>query len=419
MNSDSGPGTGPLAVRELSDQARATILQRLDAIAPEVLSGVDRTARIAVTDAGAEIITIFVVMNNGHVSLASPKPAEDQTVGISTSIGTAIALGDGSELLEDAYAAGTLTVERARPEDFRLAPLLETLFEALIETGVLDPAERPAMPLAARPLRQSGFADVEGSGNIAALLSYLDASAEDLADVKERMRAMLAARPGDRVLDVGCGAGHEAVSLAARGAVAVGADLSTDMVLAARNRAATEKKQWVAFAQADCHALPFAAGAFDGCRIERVLQHIESPERVLAECRRVIRPGGGIVIFEPDWESLTFDSAETAISATITGVNAMAHRHPAAGKELASLLVHAGFSDARIETTTAVWLSIEEMDRALSVSSTVRRAVRAGAISPSDGRTWITEQRQRSDRGCFRATLDRGTAWVPIGRCGG
>lgn len=417
MNSDSGPGTGPLAARELSDQARATILQRLDAIAPEVLSGVDRTARIAVTDAGGEVITIFVAMNNGHVNFASPKPAEDQTVGISTSIGTAIALGDGSELLEDAYAAGTLTVERARPEDFRLAPLLETLFEALIDAGVLDPADGPAMPLATRPLRQSGFADVEGSGNIAALLSYLDVSAEDLADVKERMRTMLAARPGDRVLDVGCGAGHEAVNLAARGVVAVGADLSMDMVLAARSRAAAEK-QWVAVAQADCHALPFAAGAFDGCRIERVLQHIESPERVLAECRRVIRPGGGIVIFEPDWESLTFDSAQTAISAAITSVNAMAHRHPAAGKELASLLADAGFSPARFETTTAGWLSIEEMDRSLSVSTAVRRAVKAGAISPSDGQAWITDQRQRSGRGCFRATLDRGIAWVPIGRCG-
>ena len=96
------------------------------------------------------------------------------------------------------------------------------------------------------------------------------------------------------VLDVGCGPG---LDLAALDRDAVGVDPSRTMCRRARGRAG-------AVAQASGDALPFAEGSFGACRADRVLQHVQAPEAVLAEMARVTRCGGKVAIAEPDQESL-------------------------------------------------------------------------------------------------------------------
>ena len=54
----------------------------------------------------------------------------------------------------------------------------------------------------------------------------------------------------------------------------------------------------------DALALPFADGAFDACRADRVVQHLDDPLAAIAEVVRVTRPGGRIVLADPDQESL-------------------------------------------------------------------------------------------------------------------
>jgi SAM-dependent methyltransferase len=50
---------------------------------------------------------------------------------------------------------------------------------------------------------------------------------------------------------------------------------------------------------ADAHRLPFAAAGFDGIVLQSVIEHVEDPARVLAEARRVVRPGGRIYVEAP------------------------------------------------------------------------------------------------------------------------
>lgn len=99
---------------------------------------------------------------------------------------------------------------------------------------------------------------------------------------------------GKAVLDVGCGAGVEVVRFARGGARTVGVDASgqavglTERNLSLRGLAAS-------LAVADGEALPFPADAFDFVFAHGVVQYAADDARVVAECRRVLKPGGTVI----------------------------------------------------------------------------------------------------------------------------
>jgi SAM-dependent methyltransferase len=114
-----------------------------------------------------------------------------------------------------------------------------------------------------------------------------------IAAYKRRARERLA--EADPILDVGCGPGEDAAGLGLDRSI--GVDQSRTMCAAARGRG-------VRVVRADGHALPFADGTFGGVRADRVVQHLAEPERALDELVRVTRPGGQVVVVDPDQETL-------------------------------------------------------------------------------------------------------------------
>jgi SAM-dependent methyltransferase len=105
--------------------------------------------------------------------------------------------------------------------------------------------------------------------------------------------------PPGRVLDLGCGIGHSYLELAPRQTVGVDADPS---VLAGQDRETCA---------ADMRALPFGGGEFEAVICVQAIEHVPDPERVLAEVRRVVIPGGRAVFVTPN--RLTFGRPDEII----------------------------------------------------------------------------------------------------------
>ena len=92
-----------------------------------------------------------------------------------------------------------------------------------------------------------------------------------------------------RVLDVGCGAGFLSNYLAAQGEAVTGIDTSADALAVAHEHDSSGR---VRYFEADALSLPFEDRCFDAVCAMDFLEHVETPERAIAEASRVLIPGG-------------------------------------------------------------------------------------------------------------------------------
>ena len=95
-------------------------------------------------------------------------------------------------------------------------------------------------------------------------------------------------QPGEHILDLGCGNGQLTEQLASTGARVEGVDASPSMVAATRARG-------IHVTEASAEALPYADGVFDAVFSNAALHWVRNQDAMLAQVRRVLRPGGRFV----------------------------------------------------------------------------------------------------------------------------
>ncbi|MBI3050548.1 MAG: methyltransferase domain-containing protein [Acidobacteria bacterium] len=118
----------------------------------------------------------------------------------------------------------------------------------------------------------------------------------------EFLAETLRPRPGNRILDVGCGEGLAEVHIGRLHVSQLrlfGIDLVIERVMIARGEAAAHNQR-VGFATADACSLPFRDDVFDSTFCVAVLQHIGDVDAAVREFARVTMPGGRVLAVEPD-----------------------------------------------------------------------------------------------------------------------
>jgi ubiquinone/menaquinone biosynthesis C-methylase UbiE len=118
---------------------------------------------------------------------------------------------------------------------------------------------------------------------------------ETTADIVDRFIGFAGLRPGDRVLDLGCGSGIFAAGIAQRGMKVVGVDLSHRLLVRGK-----QNGYGADFVAGDAEHLPFPDGTFAGVLLSGIIHHLPNPQLMAQETYRVLRPQGRFMAFDPN-----------------------------------------------------------------------------------------------------------------------
>ena len=224
-------------------------------------------------------------------------------------------------------------------------------------------------------------------------------------------------RPGDRLLDVGCGPGNVTVDLAA--AVAPGrttaVDASPEALDKARALIAERGLSTVDLAVADVHALDLADDTFDVVHAHQVLQHVGDPVRALTEMRRVCRPGGLVAARDGDYAAMTWWPVTPAWDSWLALYREVARRNggePDAGRRLLGWARAAGFTD--ITCTATAWCYATPEDRAWWGGQWAERVLKSAFATHAIEHGLATRSDLEAMSDGFRAWARHDDAWFAI-----
>ncbi len=253
------------------------------------------------------------------------------------------------------------------------------------------------------------WTNIDHSKNRNEYVSFLDNinTLAAITNYKQRTFDLLDIKANQYLLDVGAGTGQDAIYLAQlvgpNGKV-IALDKSATMIAEAKRHSPNNNLP-IECMTGNAHSLSFDDNYFDGCRADRVFQHLENTELALSEMIRVAKPGANIVISEPDWQTLVIDSSLSDETDIILSTICTMIRNAHIGRQLLGMFKRAGLADISISTATLMLNDFASAALFFQLDYGIQLAESSGALSAKLSKQWLKEQRLKSEQQQFFASL--------------
>ena len=261
----------------------------------------------------------------------------------------------------------------------------------------------------------AGFRDVDTSGDTTAYTRCLDLLSDIpfFKEIKEESFRIIADTKPERVLDAGCGAGTDLATLASilpPASRVAGLDASAALLATAAERTTAHRDQCLLL-RGDLTRIPCRDGTFSCSRIDRVLQHIPDPEQVIRELARVTAPGGILVAFDNDWDTLSISLTSRETSSSLTRFWRDSFASGRIGKDLAGHFQDAGLTDIHAEPKTLTIVGLSLAEKVFDIRMLLSRMGQAGALTPAEATGVWDELVRRVQQGTFSSGYTGYLVW--------
>ncbi|WP_292530619.1 methyltransferase domain-containing protein [Methylocystis sp.] len=188
----------------------------------------------------------------------------------------------------------------------------------------------------------------------------LDSQSAVLAPVTQAQLDRLGIKPGERVIDLGCGPGYVLSLLAERvgpGGSVIGLERDARFASLARRYVAERALSQVEVIEGDAFDTGQPRASFDGAHMRLVLVNVPDPQRIVREMASLVRPGGWVASFEADLLSLNCDPPSAEWIRLLDAYKAYSDAQGidlCIGRRTHSLFRAAGVTDIHVEAVAYV-----------------------------------------------------------------
>lgn len=229
------------------------------------------------------------------------------------------------------------------------------------------------------------------------------AQCQDMVARRHAVLSCVNLRPGEAVLEIGCGGGFyardAAISVGPNGNVTA-IDVSAGQIDHARSHCADLKQ--VECCTADVRAQPFSENSFDAAYGVQVLEHITGADKALKEVCRVLRPVGRFVNLATNWDSVVWCPNEPEMPARVEKAYRVGLEHLNFSAGLPERLARAGFRT--LHQTPATILNTTFDENTFSywlVRMLTAHAVARQALTPEDAQQLVAYLAALSEAGRY------------------
>lgn len=232
-----------------------------------------------------------------------------------------------------------------------------------------------------------------------------------IVDQRRRFRAILRPRPGEKGLDIGCGAGHLTCELAQEvvpGGQIFGVDESAEALAATKRRAENQgSASSISLRVADAGSLPFDDQTFDFAAAVQLYCYVRNIDGALAEARRVLRHGGRIAILDSDWDACVYRSSDDDFTRTLIAARSKRFAHAHLPRHLPALLKRAGLRLLSTEVIALIETALAASSFGAGLIASLRDAGLKEGLPPDRLDAWASDLRGRTGFGDWFFCLNR------------